>query len=35
VRYRTALEHLAATGAREPPRGYLRAICEALVSRRT
>jgi geranylgeranyl diphosphate synthase type I len=35
VRYRRALEHLAATGAREPARGYLAAICDALVSRRT
>jgi geranylgeranyl diphosphate synthase type I len=35
VRYRQALEHLAATGARDPARGYLAAICEALVARRT
>jgi geranylgeranyl diphosphate synthase, type I len=35
ARYRTALESLAAAGAREPARGYLAAICEALVSRRT
>jgi geranylgeranyl diphosphate synthase, type I len=33
-RYRKALECLAAAGAREPARGYLAAICEALVSRR-
>jgi len=33
-RYRTALDCLAAAGAREPARGYLAAICEALVSRR-
>jgi len=33
-RYRRALECLAAAGAREPARGYLTAICEALVSRR-
>jgi geranylgeranyl diphosphate synthase, type I len=33
-RYRNALECLAAAGAREPARGYLAAICEALVSRR-
>lgn len=35
ARYRQALEHLAATGARQPARGYLAAICEALVARRT
>jgi geranylgeranyl diphosphate synthase type I len=35
ARYRLALESLAAAGAREPARGYLTAICEALVSRRT
>jgi geranylgeranyl diphosphate synthase type I len=35
ARYRQALECLAETGAREPARGYLKAICEALVSRRT
>jgi geranylgeranyl diphosphate synthase type I len=34
-RYRTALSCLDAAGAREPARGYLVAICEALVSRRT
>ena len=34
-RYRKALESLEAAGAREPARGYLVAICEALVSRRT
>src|SRR5205807_542601 len=34
-RYRTALESLASAAAREPARGYLTAICEALVSRRT
>jgi geranylgeranyl diphosphate synthase type I len=34
VRYRQALQYLAAAGAREPARGYLTAICEALVSRR-
>jgi geranylgeranyl diphosphate synthase type I len=34
-RYRRALESLDAAGAREPARGYLAAICEALVSRRT
>ncbi|MCA1645646.1 MAG: polyprenyl synthetase family protein [Chloroflexi bacterium] len=34
-RYRAALDALAATGAREPARGYLTAICAALVSRRT
>ena len=33
-RYRNALDCLAAAGAREPARGYLAAICEALVSRR-
>ncbi|MDQ6675237.1 MAG: polyprenyl synthetase family protein [Chloroflexota bacterium] len=33
-RYRRALERLAAAGPREPARGYLAAICEALVSRR-
>jgi geranylgeranyl diphosphate synthase type I len=33
-RYRNALERLHAAGAREPARGYLAAICEALVSRR-
>jgi geranylgeranyl diphosphate synthase type I len=35
VRYRRALERLEAAGAREPARGYLAAICEALVSRRS
>jgi len=35
ARYRKALACLDAAGAREPARGYLRAICEALVSRRT
>jgi geranylgeranyl diphosphate synthase type I len=35
ARYRKALEHLAAAGPGEPARGYLTAICEALVSRRT
>ena len=35
ARYRKALECLAAAGAREPTRGYLTAICAALVSRRT
>jgi geranylgeranyl diphosphate synthase, type I len=35
ARYRTALESLDVAGAQEPARGYLRAICEALVSRRT
>jgi geranylgeranyl diphosphate synthase type I len=35
MRYRQALEHLAITGAREPARTYLAAICDALVSRRT
>ena len=34
-RYRQALEHLAAAGAREPARGYLAAICAALVARKT
>jgi geranylgeranyl diphosphate synthase type I len=34
-RYRKALESLDAAGAREPARGYLTAICGALVSRRT
>jgi geranylgeranyl diphosphate synthase type I len=34
-RYHAALDSLAAAGAREPARGYLMAICEALVSRRT
>jgi geranylgeranyl diphosphate synthase type I len=34
-RYRAALDSLAAAGAREPARGYLMAICDALVSRRT
>jgi geranylgeranyl diphosphate synthase type I len=33
-RYRKALEYLEAAGPREPERGYLAAICEALVSRR-
>jgi geranylgeranyl diphosphate synthase type I len=33
-RYLAALDHLATCGAREPARGYLTAICEALVSRR-
>lgn len=35
ARYAQALEHLKAAGAREPASGYLTAICEALVSRRT
>ncbi|MBV9581148.1 MAG: polyprenyl synthetase family protein [Chloroflexi bacterium] len=35
ARYRAALEHLQAAGARPPARDYLEAICEALVSRRT
>jgi len=35
ARYRTALESLAKAAPREPARGYLTAICEALVSRRT
>ena len=35
ARYRNALESLATAGAREPARGYLTAICGALVSRRT
>jgi geranylgeranyl diphosphate synthase type I len=35
ARYRQALHYLAAAGARDPARGYLAAICEALVSRRT
>jgi geranylgeranyl diphosphate synthase, type I len=35
TRYRQALEHLEAAGARAPARGYLAAICTALVSRRT
>jgi geranylgeranyl diphosphate synthase type I len=35
ARYRKALESLAAAGPREPARGYLTAICGALVSRRT
>jgi geranylgeranyl diphosphate synthase type I len=35
ARYRQALETLAAAGAREPARGYLTAICGALVARRT
>jgi geranylgeranyl diphosphate synthase, type I len=34
-RYRTALDALAAAGAREPARSSLAAICETLVSRRT
>jgi geranylgeranyl pyrophosphate synthase len=34
-RYHTALKALDAARAREPARSYLRAICEALVSRRT
>ncbi|HLZ30464.1 MAG TPA: polyprenyl synthetase family protein [Chloroflexota bacterium] len=33
-RYRNALDCLAEAGAREPARGYLATICEALVSRR-
>jgi geranylgeranyl diphosphate synthase type I len=33
-RYRTALDFLAAAGARRPARDYLSAICAALVSRR-
>jgi geranylgeranyl diphosphate synthase type I len=35
ARYRRALEYLDAAAPREPARGYLGAICEALVSRRT
>jgi geranylgeranyl diphosphate synthase type I len=35
ARYRRALDGLDAAGAREPARGYLTAICEALVARRT
>jgi geranylgeranyl diphosphate synthase type I len=35
ARYRKALESLKAALPREPARGYLTAICEALVSRRT
>ena len=35
ARYRAALEHLKAAGARAPARAYLTAICAALVSRRT
>jgi geranylgeranyl diphosphate synthase type I len=35
ARYRKALECLDVAGAREPARGYLAAICEALVARRT
>jgi len=35
TRYRSALEHLQAAGARRPARDYLEAICAALVSRRT
>jgi geranylgeranyl diphosphate synthase type I len=35
ARYREALQSLVVAGAREPARGYLVAICEALVSRRT
>jgi geranylgeranyl diphosphate synthase type I len=35
ARYRKALECLDAAGPREPWRGYLAAICEALVARRT
>jgi geranylgeranyl diphosphate synthase type I len=35
ARYRSALESLEIAGAREPARGYLAAICEALVARRT
>jgi geranylgeranyl diphosphate synthase type I len=35
ARYRQALAHLAEAGAREPARGYLAAICDVLVSRRT
>jgi geranylgeranyl diphosphate synthase type I len=34
ARYRKALESLATAGAREPARGYLTAICGALVARR-
>ncbi|MBV8713943.1 MAG: polyprenyl synthetase family protein [Chloroflexi bacterium] len=34
-RYRQALDHLEEAGPREPAQGYLAAICEALVSRRT
>jgi geranylgeranyl diphosphate synthase type I len=34
-RYRKALEWLDAAGPREPERGYLAAVCEALVARRT
>jgi len=34
-RFKQALDSLEAAGAREPARGYLTAICEALVSRRT
>ena len=33
-RYRLALHYLDAAGPREPWRGYLAAVCEALVSRR-
>jgi geranylgeranyl diphosphate synthase type I len=35
ARYRKALEYLSAAEPREPARGYLAAICDALVSRRT
>jgi geranylgeranyl diphosphate synthase type I len=35
ARYRQALDNLEAAGPREPAGGYLAAICEALVSRRT
>jgi geranylgeranyl diphosphate synthase type I len=34
-RYREALAALATAGASEPARGYLAAVCDALVSRRT
>ncbi|HEY2594804.1 MAG TPA: polyprenyl synthetase family protein [Chloroflexota bacterium] len=35
ARYRHALAYLAEAGAREPARGYLAAICDVLISRRT
>ncbi len=35
ARYRAALESLETASAREPARGYLAAICEVLVARRT
>jgi geranylgeranyl diphosphate synthase type I len=35
ARYQQALQHLDVAGARAPARGYLMAICAALVSRRT